>query len=130
MLVNSFAALKIKQDYNIYNDVYQYEIWLINLGQDGIGVEQRGIRPCVIISNNGFNKYSDAVNVAPISSKLKKSPAHVTFSHPSLTNTSDIMLEQVRCVSKERLVRYIGGLSKETAKEVEKAIKIQFALLN
>jgi len=112
------------------------EIYLANLGDDGIGSEQRGIRPVVIISNNKGNMYSGILQIAPITSKKKNNlPTHVTLNiNDGLRMESIISVEQSKCISKRRVmingsIVKISQLSNRKMQEVDIAIQIQFGLI-
>lgn len=83
------------------------EIYYCNFGQN-IGSEQDDIRPAIILQNNIGNKYSPTTVVAPITTQIKKAlPTHVNISDvkPDCTICGYILLEQIRCVSKARLLQ-------------------------
>lgn len=90
------------------------EIYYIDFG-DGMGSEQRGYRPAVIISNNIGNKNSTTVIVAAITTlrpEKAKLPTHVYVgTETGLDNPSIILLEQIRTISKDRIRDYVGKLS-------------------
>ena len=44
------------------NEIQRGEIYLADLGE-GVGSEQKGIRPVLIVQNNRGNKYSPTVTV-------------------------------------------------------------------
>jgi mRNA interferase MazF len=87
------------------------EIWLADLTPTR-GHEQAGTnRPCLIVSVNEFNHgHSGMVIVAPITKADRGIPFQVpvTSNESGLSFDSVIMCDQVRAVSKERLVRPIG----------------------
>lgn len=90
------------------------EIYYADLGY-GIGSEQRGYRPVIIVQNNIGNRYSPTVIVAPISSKLgvkRKLPTHYLLPYvKGLQMPSVVLTEQIRTVDKQRLTSYIGRLN-------------------
>ncbi|NBI16640.1 type II toxin-antitoxin system PemK/MazF family toxin [Neglecta sp. X4] len=93
----------------------------------GIGSEQDGIRPVLIIQNDTGNKYSPTVIAAAITSKEKRSdlPTHVNLSVKfGLRESSIVMLEQIRTLDKSRLGRYVGSIDDKTMQSVEKALAI------
>ena len=111
------------------------EVYLINLGQEGKGSEQRGLRPAVIISNDRGNAASSIIQVAPVTSQKKNNlPIHVELNtRDGLKTESVICIEQTKCISKERA--FINGniiritqLSDKKMREIDLAIKIQFGL--
>ena len=61
------------------------DIFVADLGE-GIGSEQQGIRPVVVIQNDIGNYYSPTVIIAPITSKVKikaKLPTHIILESDS-----------------------------------------------
>lgn len=107
------------------------EIYYADLG-DGIGSEQKGIRPVVILQNNTGNKYSPTVIVAPATTKTNKKehlPTHFNVCNvDGLYRRSVIMLEQIRTIDKQRLHRYIGSLSEKQLEELKIPLEISVGL--
>jgi mRNA interferase MazF len=103
------------------NNPNQGEIWLFD--PDPVKGKELGkkIRPCLIVSNNLLNKGSSGlVIILPITSSFKGIPSHVCINPPEggLDVTSYALCEQIRCISKERLVRKLGSIqSKQILKE-------------
>ena len=99
----------------------------------GLGSEQMGYRPAVIIQNNTGNIYSSTVIVAAITSKkLQRAslPTHYLLGAESgLEAPSIILLEQIRTVSKERLDKYIGKLSQRHLQGLNHALEISVGLI-
>jgi mRNA interferase MazF len=106
------------------------EIWLVNLNPTK-GHEQSGIRPAVIISVDEFNLCpAELVIVVPVTSKNKNIPLHVEIQPDSsgLAKVSFAKPEDIRSISKERLVKKIGQIPKEKLQELEEKIKILLGL--
>ncbi|MDR0829673.1 MAG: type II toxin-antitoxin system PemK/MazF family toxin [Prevotellaceae bacterium] len=103
-------------------DVYYADL------SDGIGSEQGGIRPVVIIQNNVGNKFSPTVIVAAISSKIDKNnlPTHVAITN--LPKPSIILLEQIRTIDKCRLQTYITSLDTAVMAKVDKAFMVAIGI--
>lgn len=82
------------------------QLFYADLGS-GIGSEQQGLRPAVIIQNNIGNRHSPTVIVAAVSSKTKteaKLPTHFNIGQESgLEWPSIVILEQLRTIDKKRL---------------------------
>ena len=94
-----------------------------------VGSEQGGKRPVLIVSNDIGNKYSPIVICAPITSKMDKAqmPTHINIS--GLMMDSQVMLEQVRTIDKNRLISYICRADGRTMAQVDKAIKISLGVI-
>ena len=82
------------------------DMYYADLGH-GIGSEQEGYRPVVIIQNNVGNKHSPTVIIASITSKKDakaKLPTHYYINAENgLELPSIVLLEQLRTVDKRRL---------------------------
>lgn len=107
------------------------EIYIADLGM-GIGSEQQGIRPVLIIQNDIGNHFGNTVLVVPISSSNKREMAtHLSLSKGTggLSKDSTLIVEQMRTVDKGRLRNYIGSLSNSLMSDVNTKIMIQAGLL-
>ncbi len=106
------------------------EIWMAEL-EPVTGHEQGGRRPCLVISNNLFNGLSmDMVIVLPLTGTQRTLNSHVGLSPPEggLTIASDVLCEQIRSVSKTRLVRRMGDVSAASMNRVQFALKMILSL--
>ena len=103
------------------------EIWLANLDPTK-GCEQSGERPVLIISGNAMNSGSGLVIVCPLTTKIKNFVGNVVIQPNELnglSSPSEILVFQVRTISKQRLVKQIGHISTEIHKTIiENFIKI------
>ena len=92
-----------------------------------VGSEQGGVRPVLIIQNDIGNKYSPTVIVLAITSRPKKViPTHVSIEKniKGIEKDSIILVEQVRTIDKERLIKKLGTLDFKKMQEVKKALKL------
>ena len=91
-----------------------------------IGSEQGGIRPVLIIQNDTGNLHSPTVIVAAITTRHKKPglPIHVpiTAQESGLRHDSVVLTEQVRTLEKSRLTKYLGSLSPEAMRRIDRAL--------
>jgi len=101
-------------------EIKQYEIFLVNLDPT-IGSEIKKTRPCVIISPDEMNKYLRTVVIAPMTTSSKKYPTRVEIKHDNKIGW--VVLDQVRTVDKQRVLKGLGKLSKPEIKEVKAVIK-------
>lgn len=108
------------------------DLYYADLGR-GIGSEQQGNRPVVIIQNNVGNKHSPTVIVAAISSKVgvkAKLPTHYYMEAVSgLECPSLVLLEQIRTIDKRRLSNYIGRLDDRHIRGINHALAISIGLI-
>ena len=113
------------------NNYKQYDICLVNLGNEIIKGIQNGLRPAIILSNNIFNRLSSCVVIAPISSKINKqykNPSHVAIGvNEGLKTNSIILLEQIRIINKDSITKYIGNVINDNIlKQIKKGMSIFF----
>ena len=101
-------------------------IFFADLGMGEMN-EQFGVRPVLVIQNDKGNQYSPTVIVAAISSKIKRMDmlTHVILDpteQNGLTETSIVLTEQIRTISRNRLFEYIGFAGTQAMKSVDKAL--------
>ena len=108
------------------------DMFYADLGH-GIGSEQEGYRPVVIIQNNVGNKHSPTVIIASITSKKDakpKLPTHYYIDAESgLELPSIVLLEQLRTVDKRRLDDFIGHLSEKHIQGINHALAVSIGLI-
>lgn len=107
------------------------DMYYADLGR-GIGSEQEGYRPVLILQNNTGNKYSPTVIVAAISSKVDakaKLPTHYLLqAENGLELPSLVLLEQLRTIDKKRLGAYIGHLEEKHIRKINHALAVSVGL--
>jgi mRNA interferase MazF len=103
------------------------EIWWVNLDPT-IGSEIRKRRPCVIVSNDASNRAQSRVQVAPMTSAQ---PARIYPWEARVTldgKISKALADQIRTVSKTRLVSLAGTATGVELSALEDALRFQLAL--
>lgn len=102
----------------------QGEIWYADL-TPAKGSEQSGFRPLVIISGNLLNEHLNIVITCPLTTKVKNYKGNVVLQ-PNKTNKlgnqSEILVFHIRSVSKERLVRKIGNITKAELDSIKRGL--------
>ncbi|MCF8227168.1 MAG: type II toxin-antitoxin system PemK/MazF family toxin [Bacteroidales bacterium] len=101
-------------------EVSQYQIFLVNLDPT-IGSEIRKTWPCVILSPDEMNKYLRTVVIAPMTTSSKKYPTRVEIKHDNKIGW--IVIDQIRTIDKQRIIKPLGRLSKPEIKEVKSIIR-------
>ena len=104
-------------------DLKQYQIILVNLDPT-IGSEIKKTRPCVIISPDEMNKYLRTIIVAPMTTNSKKYPTRIEVKHDRKIGW--IVIDQIRTIDKQRIIKILGRLSRPEIKEVKSVIKETF----
>lgn len=80
-----------------------------------VGREQRGRRPALVIAGADYLAAVDTLAiVVPITGTDRNWPNHVLVTGGSLRKASWAMTEQVRTISRERIVERAGQASTET----------------
>mgnify|MGYP001346203310 CR=1 FL=1 len=99
----------------------------------GVGSEQSGCRPILIIQNNAGNKHSNTMIVVIITSRIStkaKLPTHASIkAQQELGHDSLVLLEQIRTIDKMRLKEYIGTLDSEAIRRVDRALTVSVGLV-
>ena len=106
------------------------EIWMLNLDPTR-GHEQAGTRPALILSVDVFNAGpADLAIVLPITSRSKGVRSHVTIQPPEggLSVVSYIKCEDIRSVSRVRLLKRLGNVAPKTMADVEDKLRILLQL--
>src|SRR5580704_4705807 len=92
------------------------------------GSEIQKTRPALIIQNDIGNQYSPITIVAAITSifDLPPYPTEVVMDSgdSGLNQTSAVVLNQIRSVDRQRLIKRIGKASPEVMERVDQAIAI------
>ena len=97
----------------------QYEIFLVNLDPT-IGYEIHKIRPCVVISPDEMNTHIETVIIAPMTTKSHKYPTRVEVNFQE--KVGFIVLDQIRTIDKQRLIKKMGILDENKILEVKNII--------
>lgn len=100
--------------------ISQYEVYLINLDPT-IGHEIKKTRPCVILSPNEMNKFIGTVIVAPMTTKSRSYPTRIELKFQGKKGW--IVLDQIRTLDKERIVKKLGKIDSNSISAVKATIE-------
>ncbi len=112
------------------SDPSRGDLWLVDFNPTR-GHEQRGRRPCLVISVNTFNYGpADLIIGIPVTSHAKGIISHVPVDPPEggVRKRSFIKCEDLRSLSKDRFEKYLGSVSRSTMEEVEDRLRILMGL--
>ena len=104
-------------------ELKQYQIVLVNLDPT-IGSEIKKTRPCVIISPDEMNKHLRTIIVAPMTTTSRKYPSRIEVKHDQKIGW--IVIDQIRTIDKQRIIKILGRLSQPKIKEFKSVIKETF----
>lgn len=107
-------------------------VFLVNFDPT-IGAEIRKTRPALVIQNDVANEHSPITIVAAITSKYDDTlyPTEVLMpaDEGGLKQDSVVLLNQIRSIDRQRLVRKLGKVKPSTMEKIDSAIKISFGLI-
>ena len=95
-------------------EIKQHSIWMVNLGNDSVGHEQRGNRPFYVISSSGYNKMSNTPIGFFLSTSEKKSQNRFAVK----CSVGWVNSSQIRTISSERFLYFMGESDKATTMKV------------
>ena len=104
-------------------NINRYSIWWVDLNPTK-GTEQRGHRPCVVVSPDEQNHNHPRIIVVPVTSQPKTYPTTVRIDS-TLKSTGKIsyaLVDQIRAVSIERFTKKIGELEAEEINNLRQII--------
>jgi len=100
------------------------EVYLIDLNPTR-GGEIRKVRPCLVVSPEELNAHLRTVIVAPLTTGSHAYPFRVPCRFAG--KVGHVVLDQVRAVDRERLLRRLGRLTPATARRVLAVLQQMFA---
>jgi len=71
-----------------------------------------------------MNKYLRTIVVAPMTTKSRKYPTRIELKHDRKIGW--IVIDQIRTIDKQRIIKVLGRLSKHEIKEVKSVMKETF----
>lgn len=89
-------------------NIKQGEIYMVNLGENNVGSEEKGVRPCVIISAEMLNKNRNNVIIIPITSSTTKK---------DMINHYELQKENYDFFARKRILFYVNVLEILVKKE-------------
>lgn len=108
--------------------IKQFEVWIADLNPQ-IGSEPGKTLPVLVIQTNLLNKIPHpSTIVCPITTNVKMSSeilrVHIKNGQARLQQNSDIMIDQIRAIDNNRLVKRIGVLPNDLVQLVKENISI------
>lgn len=104
--------------------ISRFEVYLVKLDPT-VGSEIRKTRPCLIVSPNEVNRFSNTLIVAPMTTKGKIYPTRVPCRFGGKEGL--VVIDQLRAVDRTRLFQRLGRLDRKTAARVLDVLQEMFA---
>ncbi len=95
----------------------RFDVYLVPL-DPARGHEMRKTRPCVVVSPEQLNRYLHTVLIAPLTSVPRKYPFRVDSRFGG--RPGQVALDQIRCVDRSRLGKFLGQLDSAVQTDVAK----------
>lgn len=102
----------------------RFDVYLINLDPT-VGHEIKKARPCVVVSPDEMNRHIATVIVAPMTTTKRNYPTRVDCRFQN--KSAQIVLDQLRTLDRQRLLKRLGRVSKQTQKTVLQVLAEMFA---
>lgn len=108
-------------------DLKQFDIVFVDFGNDTIGSEQGGKRPCLVIQNDIGNQFAPTTIVIPLTSEKKNlnQPTHAVIHKgkaKGLIKDSMLLGECIRQISEKRIIKKLGSLTDFADREKVKQV--------
>jgi mRNA interferase MazF len=100
------------------------EVWLANLDPT-VGSEIQKTRPCVVVSPPEMHDYLRTVIVAPMTTGAQPAAFRITLTFQGKSGL--VLLDQVRTLDKQRLVKRVGAIHPTTLHKVLTTLQSVFA---
>ena len=99
--------------------VKRFEVWIIELNPTQ-GSEINKMRPCLVVSPNEVNKFLNTVVIVPMTRTIKPYPTRLNCHFKG--KNGQLVVDQIRCVDKTRLIEKLGIMDTKTCKEISMLI--------
>ena len=124
-------AIRSKPEREIAAFPRRGEIYLVGFDPT-VGHEIRKTRPALIVQNDVSNRYSSVTIVAAISSQFSDPPypreVVIDPGGSGLAKRSAVILNQIRSIDRQRLLKRLGSLSTLTMRRVDEGLRISLGL--
>jgi len=112
--------------------IKQFEIWITDLNPQ-VGTETGKIRPVLVVQTDLLNKIHPSTLICPITTNVKKESkilrVHLKKGTSNLKENCDIMIDQLRAIDNNRLIKKIGKIPKTLEPIIKDNLKIILDLL-
>ena len=104
--------------------ITRFDVYLVTLDPT-VGSEIQKTRPCLVISPDEMHQHIRTVIIAPMTTRGRPYPTRVACKFKG--KVDQVVLDQIRTVDRERLVRRLGRLDRKTCDAVLRLLGELFA---
>lgn len=105
-------------------EVNRFDVYLVSLDPT-VGSETKKTRPCVVVSPDEMNRQIRTVIIAPLTTKSRHYPTRVSSMFQE--KEGQVVLDQIRAVDKQRLVKKLGPIDRQTQTKILSTLSELFA---
>jgi mRNA interferase MazF len=104
--------------------ITRFDVYLVTLDPT-VGSEIQKTRPCLVISPDEMHQHIRTVIIAPMTTRGRPYPTRVACKFKG--KVGQVVLDRIRTVDRERLVRRLGRLDRKTCDAVLRLLGELFA---
>ena len=112
--------------------IKQFEIWIADLNPQ-VGTETGKIRPVLVVQTDLLNKIHPSTLICPITTNVKRESkilrVHLKKGTSNLKENCDIMIDQLRAIDNNRLIKKIGKIPKTLEPIIKENLSIVLDLV-
>lgn len=105
----------------------QFEIWMADLSSRSSSNSSK-TKPVLVIQTNQLNKVHPSTLICPLTSNIQPDSQVLRVLIPrgtaNVVVNFDVMIDQIRAISNQKLISKVGVLPRELAEKVKRNIKI------
>jgi mRNA interferase MazF len=101
------------------------DVWLVSLDPT-VGHEIQKTRPAVVVTNDVYNRYNSVLLVVPLTSHDRAEYDQVLLQPPDggVKKPCVTLPDQMRAVDRQRLIKRLGRLKRDSVKQLDHTLKI------
>ncbi|MEO6038355.1 MAG: type II toxin-antitoxin system PemK/MazF family toxin [Saprospiraceae bacterium] len=107
--------------------VSKYEVWIADL-DPRFGTEPGKTRPVVIVQTDLLEGHHPSTIICPMTTQIVQGATllriHLQTGESGMTQSSDILMDQLRAIDNRRFVKKVGILAKQKRQQLDDNLRI------
>ena len=107
--------------------IKKWNVYLADLSPR-VGTEPGKTRPVIVVQTDLLNDYHPSTVICPVTTRVQPQSnilrVHLKKGEASLTEKSDIMVDQLRAIDNRRFIRRLGMIGRVSQKKLAENIQI------